>query len=127
MEYLQLIYYQFATQMYAQYVKSIYTTQKEDAGGTREKNTMKALDGLPVGVTFRPVASESNPVPIRQIAPLIVSSRLGDSVTRFFYSFSSRYDYRPEIIPSSQLYIPSPVQRQPSATLPIVIWQSDEP
>lgn len=66
-------------------------------------------------------------VPIRQIAPPIVSSRRGDHVMRFFYSFSLRYGYRPERIPSSQPYIPSPVQRQPSATLPIVIGQSDEP
>lgn len=66
-------------------------------------------------------------VPICHIAPPLVSSRRGDSVTHFFYSFFSRYSYRPERIPSSHSYIPSPVQRQPSATLPIVIWQSDEP
>ena len=88
---------------------------------------MKALDGSPVGVTFRPVVSDDGTVPIHQIAPPLVSSRRGDSVTHFFYSFSSRYGYRPERIPSSQSYISSPVQRQPSATLPIVIGQSDEP
>ena len=75
----------------------------------------------------RPCPMTARTVPIRQIAPPIVSSRRGDSVTRFFYSFSRHYDYRPKRIPSSQLYIPSPVQRHPSATLPIVIGQSDEP
>ena len=88
---------------------------------------MKTLDGSPVGVTFQPVVSDDGTVPIRQIAPPLLSSGRGDFVTRFFYSFSRRYGYRPERIPSSQLYIPSPVQRQPSATLPIVIGQSDEP
>lgn len=77
--------------------------------------------------TFRSVVSDDDTVPIRQIAPPLVSSRRGDHVMRFFYSFSLRYGYRPERIPSSQPYIPSPVQRQPSATLPIVIEQSDEP
>ena len=66
-------------------------------------------------------------VPIRQVAPPLVSSRRGDFVTHFFYSFSRRYGYRPERIPSSHSYIPFPVQRQPSATLPIVIGQLDEP
>lgn len=76
---------------------------------------------------FRPVVSDDGTVPIRHIAPPLVSSRRGDHVTRASYSVSRRYGYRSERIPSSQPYIPSPVQRQPSATLPIVIGQSDEP
>lgn len=112
--------------MYAQYVKSIYTTQKENADGS-EKNITKVLDESTVGLAFRPVVSDDGTVPIRQIAPPLLSSRRGDSVTRFFYLFSSRVSYRPERIPSSHPYIASPVQRQPSATLPIVIGQADEP
>ena len=48
MECLQLIYYQFVTQMYAQYIKSIYTTQRR-SGRYHEKKIEKALDGLPAG------------------------------------------------------------------------------
>lgn len=54
--------------MCAQYVKSIYTTQKENADGS-EKNITKVLDESTVGLAFRPVVSDDGTVPIRQIAP----------------------------------------------------------
>lgn len=111
--------------MCTQYVKSIYTTQKEDADGS-EKNITKVLDESTVGLAFQPVVSDGDSVPISQIAPSLVSNRRGDPVTRVSYSVFPA-GYRPERIPSSQPYIPSPVQRQPFATLPIVIGQSDEP
>lgn len=74
----------------------------------------------------RPCPMTARTVPIRLIAPSLVSNRRGDPVTRVSYSVFPA-GYRPERIPSSQPYIPSPVQRQPFATLPIVIGQSDEP